>query len=114
MIIVAHKKYMLIQFSGQQSKNLINSLKTTVAATTTAANAVLLEEGQYVHIQNEALSIAYIAIGTATENPASTSTAFWKIPPNSDVYFEDVPIGQLNVCLGSGTGNVNFVVADRA
>lgn len=105
---------MLIQFSGQQSKNLVNTQKTTIAATTSAADAVILEEGQYLHIQNETIAIAYIAIGTATANPASASTAFWKIPPNSDVYFEDLPIGQLNTSLASGTGNIHFVVADRA
>ena len=104
---------MLVQFSGQQSKNLVNTQKTTIAATTTAANAVTLADGQYCHIQNETNAIAYIAIGTATANAASATSAFWKIPPNSDIYFEDVPIGQLNVALTSGTGNVNFIVANR-
>ena len=104
---------MLIQFSQPTSKNLVNPQKTTVAATSTAVNAVILSGGQYCHIQNESSAIAYIATGTATANAASATSAFWKIPPNSDIYFEDVPIGQLNVALASGTGNVNFLVADK-
>jgi hypothetical protein len=105
---------MFISFNPPVSKNLQNVQKTAFTATTTATNAVILESGQYCHIQNEADSVAFVAVGTAATNAASATTAFWKIPANSDVYFEDVPIGQLNVVLASGTGNVNFVVADRS